>query len=184
MNSDAMVAGSRGVFVSGSEVAELALSTNRRIRVLSREGGWREYQRAAGTDGSCTETVRLQDPSRYGVARHGARRKGDLSVFVVDSTSVATSIRSNLLLIDTLGSACEVGCAKTERCSPVLGRKVTPHYLRTLQHTVQPNLNITWHMPKISFGPNRRIGALGAYVVTIDPEKKLFPATMEWVGVD
>ena len=39
-------------------------------------------------------------------------------------------------------------------------------------------------MPKISFGPNRRIGALGAYVVTIDPEKKLFPASVEWVAVD
>jgi ABC-type branched-subunit amino acid transport system substrate-binding protein len=39
-------------------------------------------------------------------------------------------------------------------------------------------------MPKITFGPNRRIGALGAYVVTIDPEKKLFPASAEWVPVD
>jgi ABC-type branched-subunit amino acid transport system substrate-binding protein len=39
-------------------------------------------------------------------------------------------------------------------------------------------------MPKITFGPNRRIGALGAYVVTIDPEKKLFPASMEWIAVD
>jgi ABC-type branched-subunit amino acid transport system substrate-binding protein len=39
-------------------------------------------------------------------------------------------------------------------------------------------------MPKITFGPNRRIGALGAYVVTIDPEKKLFPATVEWVAVE
>jgi ABC-type branched-subunit amino acid transport system substrate-binding protein len=39
-------------------------------------------------------------------------------------------------------------------------------------------------MPKITFGPNRRIGVLGAYVVTIDPEKKLFPATVEWVAVD
>lgn len=39
-------------------------------------------------------------------------------------------------------------------------------------------------MPKISFGPNRRIGALGAYVVTIDPEKKLFPASVEWVSVE
>jgi ABC-type branched-subunit amino acid transport system substrate-binding protein len=39
-------------------------------------------------------------------------------------------------------------------------------------------------MPKITFGPNRRIGALGAYVVTIDPEKKLFPATMEWIAVE
>jgi ABC-type branched-subunit amino acid transport system substrate-binding protein len=39
-------------------------------------------------------------------------------------------------------------------------------------------------LPKITFGPNRRIGALGAYVVTIDPEKKLFPATVEWISVD
>lgn len=39
-------------------------------------------------------------------------------------------------------------------------------------------------MPKITFGPNRRIGVLGAYVVTIDPEKKLMPATLEWVAVD
>jgi ABC-type branched-subunit amino acid transport system substrate-binding protein len=39
-------------------------------------------------------------------------------------------------------------------------------------------------MPKITFGPNRRIGALGAYVVTIDPEKKLFPASAEWIAVD
>ncbi len=39
-------------------------------------------------------------------------------------------------------------------------------------------------MPKITFGPNRRIGVLGAYVVTIDPEKKLFPASAEWVSID
>jgi cytochrome oxidase Cu insertion factor (SCO1/SenC/PrrC family) len=39
-------------------------------------------------------------------------------------------------------------------------------------------------MPKITFGPNRRIGALGGYVVTIDPEKKLFPASAEWIAVE
>jgi ABC-type branched-subunit amino acid transport system substrate-binding protein len=39
-------------------------------------------------------------------------------------------------------------------------------------------------MPKITFGPNRRIGALGAYVVTIDPEKKLFPSSIEWIAVE
>ena len=39
-------------------------------------------------------------------------------------------------------------------------------------------------MPKITFGPNRRIGVLGAYVVTIDPEKKLFPASLEWIAID
>jgi ABC-type branched-subunit amino acid transport system substrate-binding protein len=39
-------------------------------------------------------------------------------------------------------------------------------------------------MPRITFGPNRRIGALGAYIVTIDPEKKLFPASVEWVAAE
>jgi ABC-type branched-subunit amino acid transport system substrate-binding protein len=39
-------------------------------------------------------------------------------------------------------------------------------------------------MPRITFGPNRRIGALGAYIVTIDPEKKLFPASLEWIVVE
>ena len=38
--------------------------------------------------------------------------------------------------------------------------------------------------PKITFGPNRRLGTLGAYVVTMDPEKKQFPANVEWVSVD
>lgn len=38
--------------------------------------------------------------------------------------------------------------------------------------------------PAITFGPNRRIGSLGAYIVTVDPEKKLFPATAEWVSAD
>lgn len=39
-------------------------------------------------------------------------------------------------------------------------------------------------MPRITFGPNRRIGALGAYIVTIDPEKKLFPASAEWIRAE
>ena len=39
-------------------------------------------------------------------------------------------------------------------------------------------------LPKITFGPNRRIGAMGAYVVTIDPEKKLFPASLAWIPVE
>ena len=39
-------------------------------------------------------------------------------------------------------------------------------------------------MPKVTFGPNRRIGVLGAYIVTIDPDKKIFPSTAEWVSVE
>lgn len=42
----------------------------------------------------------------------------------------------------------------------------------------------TGFMPRITFGPNRRIGALGSYIVTIDPERKIFPATVEWVAAD
>lgn len=39
-------------------------------------------------------------------------------------------------------------------------------------------------MPRITFGPNRRIGVFGAYIVTIDPEKKLFPASVVWIPVE
>lgn len=39
-------------------------------------------------------------------------------------------------------------------------------------------------MPRITFGPNRRIGALGAYIVTVDPTRKLFPASAEWIAAE
>jgi ABC-type branched-subunit amino acid transport system substrate-binding protein len=35
--------------------------------------------------------------------------------------------------------------------------------------------------PRLTFGPNRRVGAAGAYVVTIDPEKKEFVPASAWV---
>jgi ABC-type branched-subunit amino acid transport system substrate-binding protein len=35
--------------------------------------------------------------------------------------------------------------------------------------------------PKLIFGPNRRVGAAGAYVITIDAETKQFVATSGWV---
>jgi ABC-type branched-subunit amino acid transport system substrate-binding protein len=38
--------------------------------------------------------------------------------------------------------------------------------------------------PAITYGPNRRIGAMGAYVVTIDLEKKQFLPVGGWVGID
>ena len=38
--------------------------------------------------------------------------------------------------------------------------------------------------PRISYGPNRRIGALGSYIVTIDPEKKQFIPTSEWISAE
>jgi ABC-type branched-subunit amino acid transport system substrate-binding protein len=38
--------------------------------------------------------------------------------------------------------------------------------------------------PRITFGPSRRVGSLGAYVVTIDPEKKTFRANTEWIAAE
>ena len=35
--------------------------------------------------------------------------------------------------------------------------------------------------PRLTFGPNRRVGAAGAYVLTIDPEKKEFAPAGGWV---
>lgn len=38
--------------------------------------------------------------------------------------------------------------------------------------------------PAVTYGPNRRIGAMGAYVVTIDLEKKQFMPASSWVNID
>ena len=65
-----------------------------------------------------------------------------------------------------------------ERCGKDLSRE---RLVTTLEGLYEYDTGL---LPKITFGPNRRIGALGAYVVTIDPEKKLFPASVEWIPVD
>ena len=38
-------------------------------------------------------------------------------------------------------------------------------------------------MPAITFGPNRRVGAMGSYVVTIDLKQKQFVAASGWIDV-
>jgi ABC-type branched-subunit amino acid transport system substrate-binding protein len=38
-------------------------------------------------------------------------------------------------------------------------------------------------MPPITFGPNRRIGAMGAYIVTIDLKQKQFVAASGWINI-
>jgi len=65
-----------------------------------------------------------------------------------------------------------------ERCGKDLSRE---RLITTLEGLYEYDTGL---MPKITFGPNRRIGVLGAYIVTIDPSKKLFPASAEWVAVD
>jgi ABC-type branched-subunit amino acid transport system substrate-binding protein len=37
--------------------------------------------------------------------------------------------------------------------------------------------------PAITYGPNRRIGAMGAYVVTVDLEKKQFLPASKWISI-
>ncbi len=38
--------------------------------------------------------------------------------------------------------------------------------------------------PKLIFGPNRRVGAAGAYVITVDSEKKEFVSASGWVAAN
>jgi ABC-type branched-subunit amino acid transport system substrate-binding protein len=38
--------------------------------------------------------------------------------------------------------------------------------------------------PKLVFGPNRHVGAAGAYVITINSETKEFVSTSGWVGAN
>ena len=38
--------------------------------------------------------------------------------------------------------------------------------------------------PTITYGPNRRIGALGAYVISVDLQKKQFVPASAWIGID
>lgn len=65
-----------------------------------------------------------------------------------------------------------------ELCGKDLSRE---RLVTTLEGLYEYDTGLT---PRITFGPNRRIGALGAYIVTLDPEKKLFPASAEWIPVE
>lgn len=38
--------------------------------------------------------------------------------------------------------------------------------------------------PRLTFGPNRRVGANGAHMITIDPEKKQFVPAGEWISAN
>ena len=38
--------------------------------------------------------------------------------------------------------------------------------------------------PKLVFGPNRRVGAAGAYVITINSETKEFVSASSWVAAN
>ena len=64
----------------------------------------------------------------------------------------------------------------------IAGRDVSREKLiSTLEGFYQFHTGLT---PAITFGLNRRIGALGAYVVSIDPEKREFVPVSNWIAVD
>jgi ABC-type branched-subunit amino acid transport system substrate-binding protein len=46
------------------------------------------------------------------------------------------------------------------------------------------NQYVTGLTPAVTYGPNRRIGAMGAYVITIDLEKRQFLPASSWVNTN
>ena len=42
----------------------------------------------------------------------------------------------------------------------------------------------TGYTPKLIFGPNRRVGASGAYIITINPDTKEFVSTGSWISAN
>ena len=62
------------------------------------------------------------------------------------------------------------------------GRELSREKLiKTLEGFYQFETGLT---PPVTFGPNRRIGALGAYIVTVDLEKKEFRQVGGWVSTE
>jgi hypothetical protein len=38
--------------------------------------------------------------------------------------------------------------------------------------------------PPITYGPNRRVGAMGAYIITVDLKEKNFVPVSGWVAIN
>ena len=53
-------------------------------------------------------------------------------------------------------------------------------FIRSLEKLYEFQTGLT---PRITYGPNRRIGALGSHIVTIDLEKKSFSPVGQWITV-
>ena len=53
-------------------------------------------------------------------------------------------------------------------------------FIRSLEKLYDFQTGLT---PSITFGPNRRIGALGSHIVTIDIEKKNFTPVGQWIAI-
>ncbi|HYG64141.1 MAG TPA: ABC transporter substrate-binding protein [Thermoanaerobaculia bacterium] len=68
--------------------------------------------------------------------------------------------------------------AMLERAGRDLTREALITQLEKLDHFE------TGLLPPLTYGPGRRIGARGAYVVAVDLEKKTFTPASGWIGVD
>jgi ABC-type branched-subunit amino acid transport system substrate-binding protein len=53
-------------------------------------------------------------------------------------------------------------------------------FIRSLEKLYEFQTGLT---PRLTYGPNRRIGALGAHIVTIDLEKKNFAPVGQWIEI-
>jgi ABC-type branched-subunit amino acid transport system substrate-binding protein len=53
--------------------------------------------------------------------------------------------------------------------------------IQTLEGFYQYPTGLT---PSITYGPNRRVGALGAYVVSVDLKEKKFAEASGWIGIN
>ncbi|MDH3475788.1 MAG: ABC transporter substrate-binding protein [Rhodospirillales bacterium] len=64
----------------------------------------------------------------------------------------------------------------------VAGRSLSREKLvAALEKLYQFNTGLT---PKLTYGPNRRIGALGAHIVALELENKAFAAKSDWIATD
>jgi ABC-type branched-subunit amino acid transport system substrate-binding protein len=52
--------------------------------------------------------------------------------------------------------------------------------IQTLEELFEYRTGLT---PAITYGPNRRIGAMGSYVVTIDLKQRKFVPASNWIGI-
>ncbi len=52
--------------------------------------------------------------------------------------------------------------------------------MRSLEKLYEFQTGLT---PRITYGPNRRIGALGAHIVTVDLENKNFAPVGKWIDI-
>jgi ABC-type branched-subunit amino acid transport system substrate-binding protein len=96
----------------------------------------------------------------------------------------ATLAKSNKLAPDHKPAQIVTLCAAKVlvQALKIAGRRLSKEkFLTALEGLTEFDTGFT---PKISFGPNRRIGALGAYIVTVDPSSRTIKPVSGWIRLD